>query len=95
MGTLEYLSALRNLDAFINAASPEELAAADRFVAARPQFTVYSRIADRFRQVQSALPSAGTSDDAAKKRGLIWVVALARLEAGAILGTFSTNSSPF
>lgn len=35
------------------------------------------------------------SEPRAKKTGLMWVVALARLEAGGILATFSTHANPF
>jgi hypothetical protein len=87
VGTLEYLSALRDLDAFVRVATREELDAADRIVSSRPQFTIYSRLADR----QRGIPAP--SD--AQRQGLRWVIALARLEAGAILATFTKNAAPF
>lgn len=95
VGTFEYLSSLRNLDAFLSSASSEELAAADKFVTARPQFTVYTQLADRFRQGSASQPLQLDRQTAAQKKGLMWVVALARLEAGAILGTFTKLPAPF
>ncbi|HQR08105.1 MAG TPA: hypothetical protein PLN21_14850 [Gemmatales bacterium] len=95
VGTLEYLSALRNLDAFLQAASREELAAADKFVSSRPQFTVFTQLADRFKQGPGTAQTSPAAQQASQKRGLMWVVALARLEAGAILATFTTLSTPF
>jgi hypothetical protein len=93
VGTLEYLSALRNLDAFLSSASPEEIAVADKIVSSRPQFTVVTRLSDRFRPGSQQWTFGGQG--AAEKRGLMWVVALARLEAGAIVGTFTTLPAPF
>jgi len=93
VGTLEYMSALRDLDAFLGSASAEEIAAADRFVASRPEFTVFTRLSDRFRLSSQAWINSGQG--AAQQRGLMWVVALARLEAGAIVGTFTTLPAPF
>lgn len=94
VGTLEYISALRNFDAFLSTATKEEIEAADRFVSSRPEFTVYSQLSDRFRQ-QPVLAYSSNSEPSAKKTGLMWVVALARLETGGILATFSTHSNPF
>lgn len=96
VGTLEYISSLRHLDAFLRSATSEELAAAEKLISARPEFTVYTRISNRFRlgtDAQAASPGGGRG--AVPKKGLMWVVALARLEVGAILGTFTTHASPF
>jgi len=95
VGTLEYLSALRNFDAFLQAASSEEIAAADKIVSSRPQFTVFTELADRFRQGPGTSRTSPAALEASQKRGLMWVVALARLEAGAILATFTTIAAPF
>ena len=94
VGTLEYVSALRHLDAFLSTATSEEIAAADKLISARPEFTVYTQLANRFRQ-GSDTPFVSTGRAAIPRKGLMWVVALARLEAGAILGTFTTHGSPF
>lgn len=95
VGTFEYISSLRNLDAFLSSATSEELAAADQFVISRPQFTVFTQLADRFRDDQLSRQALLERQATAQKKGLMWVVALARLEAGAILGTFTKTPSPF
>lgn len=96
IGTLEYLSALRHLDAFVNTATTEELAAAERIVSSRPQFTMYTKLADSTRAGPGARPKSAVSDQkAGQRKGLKWVVALARVEAGAILATFTKMPSPF
>jgi hypothetical protein len=93
VGTVEYLSALRDLDSFLGSASAEEIAAADRFVTSRPEFTVFTRMAGRFRPASQVMIADGRN--AGQERGLMWVVALARLEAGAIVATFTTLPAPF
>lgn len=94
VGTLEYISALRNLDFFLNSATREEMDAADRYVSSRPEFTIYSQLSERFRQ-QPAMAYFTGSEPSAKKTGLMWVVALARMEVGGILATFSKHTNPF
>jgi hypothetical protein len=95
VGTLEYLSALRHLDAFLNVATAEELAAAERIVSSRPQFTVYTKLADSTRAGPAKPSSPAADQKAGQRKGLKWVVALARVEAGAILATFTKVASPF
>ncbi|HQR42149.1 MAG TPA: hypothetical protein PLX97_05680 [Gemmatales bacterium] len=90
VGTLEYVSALKHLDAFVQSASREELDAADQFISRHPQFAVNTRLSDRLRAGASSLVNTG-----ARKLGLAWVIALARIEAGGILATFTTMPSPF
>jgi hypothetical protein len=93
VGTLEYASALRNLDAFVSAATPDELAAADKFIADRPEYHVFTGLAERIRPAGEK-PATSTAK-AAPQQGLMWVVALARIEAGSILATFSKVPQPF
>jgi hypothetical protein len=95
VGTLEYLSALRHLDAFLHSASSEELDAADKIVSSRPQYAVFTGMSDRFRQSPAVGQTSSNNQTASPKKGLMWVVALARMEAGAIMGTFTTLSNPF
>ena len=96
------MSALRHLDAFLKNATQDELKAADDIVRSRPQFAVYSQLAERFRpgNAPPAKETTGSADSktqsrSPERRGLMWVVALARLEAGAIIGTFTTIPAPF
>jgi hypothetical protein len=93
---------LRNLDAFLKNATQDELKAADDIVRSRPQFAVYSQLAEKFRPGNSPALSQATGlanlnkqPRSPERRGLMWVVALARLEAGAVIGTFTTIPAPF
>ena len=76
VGTIEYASALQNLDAFMQMASNEDRDAADRIVKARPQYVVHSGLSNKLR----GLPEAFSSDPAKERQGLSWVIALARVE---------------
>lgn len=99
MGSLEYISALRNLDSFLKNATQDELKAADEIVRSQPQFTLYSLLAERFRPAVGGAPASSVNaarpSRSVERRGLMWVVALARLEAGGILGTFTSVPAPF
>lgn len=88
--------ALRQLDEFVQRANPDELKAADELVGARPEFVVYSSLRGRLQRGPSALaPVASSAADAGGKKGLAWVIGLARVEMGGILATFSSHPSPF
>ncbi len=95
VGTLEYISALRNLDAFLRSASREEITAADKIVSSHPQFAVYTGLANQSHGSSGTLVSWRSGQSPSKKQGLMWVVALARLEIGSIVGTFTVLPSPF
>jgi len=58
----------------------------------RPEFTVYTNIAPRVQRLPSTLVP-GTA--AEPRRGLAWVLALARSELGGIIATFGQHPSPF
>jgi hypothetical protein len=95
VGFLEYGMALHNLDEFVRRASTEELEIADAIVRRRPQFDVRINLS-RHLAGQSLLtgpaqPGAGGSI----RRGLAWVLALGRVELGAMLAGFSSVAKPF
>ncbi len=95
VGTLEYFSALRNLDAFMQIASEDEVEAADRIVSSRPQYDIHTNIAARFQDSANTQLQTPNRASSVVQRGLKWVIALARVEAGAILATFTAVTSPF
>ena len=93
VGFLEYGAALNHLDPLVASASQVELAAINAILADRPEFAVYPQVAPRLQRVPSTLvPAAGTS---AARRGLEWVLALARAELGGIAATFGNHRAPF
>ncbi|MBW3541021.1 MAG: hypothetical protein KY476_12180 [Planctomycetes bacterium] len=94
VGFLEYGMALKNLTEFVNAADERELAIADGLVRQRPQFRIDTNLS-RHLQGASSLNAVGRDRVAFSKHGLDWVLALARVEFGAILAAYSSHSQPF
>jgi len=94
VGFLEYSSALRNFDELVSKATQAELAAIDQLVQERPEFTVNINLALRLaNRPTTLLPVGGSAGNT--RRGLAWVMALARVELGAILATFDAHPNPF
>jgi hypothetical protein len=92
VGFLEYGAALNNLDALVASASPQELQAIDAILQDRPEFTVFVNIASRVQRLPSTLVPTSAAEP---RRGLAWVLALARAELGGMVATFGQHPSPF
>ena len=98
VGVLEYSLALNRFDQLLNSATPEELKTMDEMVKGQKQYTIYTNLARSFPQAgTSAFPPDQPLDreDQFARRGLAWVVALARLEVGAALATFGKGNKTF
>ena len=94
VGYLEYGNALSNLDRLVHLSSEEELAAIDEIVRDHEEFTVYSNLSNQLPTAQqSGSPTNRVSTSA--RRGLAWVIALARVEFGAILAGFTDHPNPY
>lgn len=96
VGSLEYGSALRLFDNLLQQVNKEELAAIDAIVAERPEFGVYSGLSVRAGSPGNVLVLGGAPvNSAQQRRGFAWIIALARLELGGILATFTPARGPF
>ncbi len=94
VGYLEYGNALDNLDRLVRSASEQELAAIDEIVREHDELTVYSNLSNQLPSGEhSGSPSSTKSTGA--RRGLAWVIALARVEFGAILAGFTDHPDPY
>jgi hypothetical protein len=96
-GFLEYAQALARFDQLLKTATPAELATMDEWVKEQDQFTIYVNLSRDFPQIgtTSFLERGQRADDTFERRGLPWVIALARLELGAMLAAFSHNAEAF
>jgi hypothetical protein len=93
---LEYGAALRYLDELLRRLKPAELQAVDSLIRERAEFGIYSNIAKRLQTASSSLIPVSTSSQSNREnRGLAWVMALARVEVGGVLATFTGHPSPF
>ena len=96
VGFLEYSRALALLDRLLDTATPAELEAMDSLVRHRDEFAVYTNLSRRMELEPSTL---GEGKDAGMnngpQRGLAWVMALARVELGAMAAGFTDQPDPF
>lgn len=95
VGFLEYSNAISELELLIKSSSKKELEAMDELVMEHDEYTVYSDLADKKYRRQKE--SEGTDDEPSKsaRRGLRWVIALARVELGSMLAAFTNTPRPF
>src|SRR5262245_48692120 len=96
VGYLEYSQALTNFDRLLEVATPSELSAMQSLIEDHPEFTIYTNLSQRFETGPTMLSERPehTGDDFAH-RGLDWMMALARVELGAMAAGFTTSTDPF
>lgn len=88
--------ALRYFDELLKRVTEEELQAIDEFIAETDEFTVYTNLSRRVEKRPSTLTDRPSSEtDTFERRGLSWVMGLARIEYAAILAAFTTTIDPF
>jgi len=96
VGSYEYDQALNHFDQLLQIANSEELAAIDEIVKQHDQYAVYTNLSRKVEKGESSLAEPKKAkDDQFERRGLAWVIALARIEMGAMLATFSDLPTPF
>ena len=88
--------ALGYFDKLLRKVTDEELQAIDEFVAENDSFTVFTNLSRRVESRPNSLTQQQNSlDDDFARRGLPWVMALARIEYASILAAFTTTPNPF
>ena len=95
VGFMEYGMALEWLDRFASTASREELELADAIVRERPEFAVYTNLSRHFEGPTFLREQPRHERDDFCRHGLDWVLALARVELGAMLAGFTSHARPF
>lgn len=95
VGYLEYEQSLKHFQHFLAAASPEEAVAADALVRQRDELAIYTNLSRFVEPVYSVLAEkSDVADDNYERRGLEWLIAVARLEHQAALVGFTASRSP-
>ena len=96
VGFQEFGMALALLDRLLDGATPDELKVIDEIVASGEEFKVYTNLSRRLERESSTLSEQPIvyGDDFAR-RGLAWIMALARVELGAIVVGFTERPDPF
>lgn len=96
VGFSEYGNAMMNFLKVLKSSDDEEIEAMDRIVAEKPEFIVYTNLSKKLQSGPSSLaPSNDYPDDDGARRGLGWIMALARVELGAMLTGYSDANTPF
>ncbi|MCA9144982.1 MAG: hypothetical protein H6823_11145 [Planctomycetaceae bacterium] len=90
VGFLEYGMALQSLDRLVATASEKELAVIDEIVKDRDEFVVMTNLASQYESELLRTPQSNNI-----RRGLAWVMALARVELGAMRAGFTDVRNPF
>jgi len=93
VGFIEYGKALELLDEFVREASSKEFDIADQVVRDHDEFLIYTNLSRKIEQ-PSSLTERDPADEFAHL-GLIWVLALARVELGTMLAGFADIEHPF
>jgi hypothetical protein len=94
VGYLEYGNALDDLDRLVSMSSPEELNAINEIIRERDEFTIYSNLSNQL-PTNGASGSVSGQESVGTRRGLAWVIALARVEFGAIVAGFTPHPNPY
>lgn len=95
VGYLEYKQSLDHFQRFLASATPDELAAADELVRDRDELVVYTNLSQLLDPAaRVADESRASAADTFERRGLEWVIALARLEHQAMLVGFTAEPAP-
>lgn len=100
VGTYEYDNALSLLEPLIASSIPEQIEVYNRFLEDRPEFTFYngaSLLDDRALAGMDLKKDAVRVrfDDEFKKKGLAWMMALAKVELGATASAYGQTKTPF
>ncbi len=101
VGFLEYGKALENLDRLVSLCNEQELQAIDEIISDHDEFTVFTNLSGQMNlnpgnlNPQQAAVGTSATQSGNERRGLAWVIALARVEFGAIVEGFTRHRAPF
>jgi hypothetical protein len=94
VGWYEYTRALSLLDPLLNSVTPDELLAIEEIVKQRDELAIYVNLSRRLETTPSSLTETDKAG-AVERRGLAWMMALARVELGALAAGFTDHPQPF
>lgn len=93
VGYLEYTNFLTLTTGLLENTSVVELEALDKYVRSRPEYSVFINLASDVETGPTTL--AAPKGGPVRRKGLDWMLALARTELGAMLAGYSPTPSPF
>lgn len=96
VGHLEYSRALALFDRLLDLATPAELDVMDSVVRQRDELAVYTNLSRSLEIQPSTLSEPKAADgNTGPRQGLAWIMALARVELGAMSAGFTDQPEPF
>ena len=96
VGYYEYGQALRYLTELIRRSKPEEIEAYNRLISKRPEFAVFTNLSQNMLDSNSKLSrKSKRSDSRNRKANIYQMIALARVELGAIKSAFWGDPNAF
>lgn len=95
VGFLEYGQALKRFDHLLSELSPGELEAVEQIVLADNRLALETNLSRRQEVAAGPLSEPGGPGESFRRHSLAWVMALARVETGAMLAAFTETPHPF
>jgi hypothetical protein len=93
VGWFEYTRALALFDPLLNSVDADELRVIEEIVKERDEFAIFTNLSRRLETAPTSLSETGAGAD--ERRGLGWIMALARVELGAMAAGFTEHPRPF
>ena len=96
VGFLEYGQAISRFDKLVSMSTEEELDAFNGIVESQDELAIFTNLSRRVQRGPSSLVAKKQDpNDNFERRGLAWLMALARVELGATLAGFTDHKRPF
>ena len=96
VGFYEYVRAVDLLGELVRSSTPEEIKVYNEMVAKHPDLNIYTNLSRLVEPKGSSLAEQSAVKDVDFKRsGLEWMIALAKVELGAMVASYTDNPFPF
>ncbi|HEY2249446.1 MAG TPA: hypothetical protein VGH74_00250, partial [Planctomycetaceae bacterium] len=95
VGFVEYASAVQHLDKFVEEATIGEFEAAEEIIRSQDAFRFQTNLSRNVEGQSTLSEQTPNPRDDFNRHGLEWMLALARVELGAMLAGFTSHAEPF
>ncbi len=96
VGFYEYTNALQNFEKLVRSATPEEIEVIDQIIAKREELAIATNLSAQIPHPPHLFDEAPLdANDRFVRRGLAWMMALARVEVAATTAGFTPQKRPF
>ncbi len=95
VGFIEYAQAVQLLDTFVEEASDTELAVAEEIIRSQAAYRIDTNLSRKIETPGTLSEQSPNPRDNFSRHGLEWMLALARVELGAMLAGFTSHAEPF